>query len=174
MIKKVCDRKLIVRLIEKTETNIESIFNIENETFGKNSNNLSLNIWSLQTFIRYGKVFGIFTEDSMEGFIIYVRSWINPNFAYLAKIAIKCESQGKGYGSYLLNESLLNLKKDGISFIGLTVDPANSRNLHIYREKFGFEVVEYRNEEYGPGYDRLFMRLDMANRTKESSFHDVP
>jgi ribosomal protein S18 acetylase RimI-like enzyme len=51
-------------------------------------------------------------------------------------------SQGKGYGNYLLLQSLLQLKRSGLSKIGITVDPNNSRALHIYCDKFGFKYVE--------------------------------
>lgn len=79
------------------------------------------------------------------------------------EIAIERESQGKGYGYHLLLQSLLHLKKKGLSIVVLTVDPNNSRALHIYCDKFGFEFVEYRENEYGQGCDRMFLKLDLEN-----------
>lgn len=81
----------------------------------------------------------------------------------MVEIAVERESQGKGYGSYLLLQSLLHLKKDGISTVTLTVDPNNLRARHLYCEKFGFEFAEYRKDEYGQGRDRLFLKLDLEN-----------
>jgi|GEM_PF-7003933 len=81
----------------------------------------------------------------------------------MVEIAVEGESQGKGYGSYLLRQSLLCLKKDGLSIVALTVDPNNSRARYIYCDKFGFKFAEYRKNEYGPGRDRLFLRLDLEN-----------
>ena len=81
----------------------------------------------------------------------------------MVDIAVEGESQGKGYGSHLLSRSLLHLKKDGISTVTLTIDPSNSKTRHIYCEKFGFELVEYGENEYGQGRDRLFLKLDLEN-----------
>jgi [ribosomal protein S18]-alanine N-acetyltransferase len=91
--------------------------------------------------------------------------WDNPEFVYLTEIAVAGESQGKGYGYYLLLKSLLHLKKEGLSIVGLTVNPNNSRARHIYCEKFGFKLAEFRKNEYGQGQDRLFLTLDLKNWT---------
>jgi ribosomal-protein-alanine N-acetyltransferase len=117
-------------------------------------------------FIRFGQVFGLFDRGSLKGFVIFMRAWDNPGLAYMVEIAVEKESQGKGYGHYLLSQSLLHLKKSGISIVTLTVDPNNSRARHIYCDKFGFKFAEYRKNEYGQGRDRLFLRLDLENRTQ--------
>jgi ribosomal-protein-alanine N-acetyltransferase len=95
-----------------------------------------------------------------------MRAWDNPGLAYLVEIAIEGESQGKGCGYYLLLQSLLHLKNDGLYTVVLTVDPNNSRARHIYCDKFGFEFVEYRENEYGKGRDRLFLKLDLEKWTQ--------
>lgn len=84
----------------------------------------------------------------------------------MVEIAIDRESQGRGYGSYLMSQSLANLKRNGISRVGLTVDPNNLRNLHIYRDKFKFGLVDYLKNEYGEGRDRLYLELDLDGRKK--------
>ncbi|WP_255680695.1 N-acetyltransferase [Methanosarcina sp. DH2] len=117
-------------------------------------------------FIRFGHVFGLFTCNSLKGFAIFMRAWDNPEIAYLVEIAIEGESQGKGHGYHLMLQSLLHLKNDGISTVVLTVDPDNSRARHIYCDKFGFEFIEYRKNEYGQGRDRLFLRLDLEKWTQ--------
>lgn len=155
----VNQQKCTVKMIEKNEKNIKSIFEIERSAFG---NNL-LNDWSLTPYLRYGCVFGLYICDSMKGFVIFIKSWDNPRFAYLAELAIEKDSQGKGNGSCLLLQSLLNLKKNGLSSIGITVAPDNSQARYIYCDKFGFEIVEYRHEEYGKERDRLFLKLDLEN-----------
>ncbi len=81
----------------------------------------------------------------------------------MVEIAVEGDCQGKGYGSYLLLQALLHLKKSGISIVTLTVDPNNLRARHLYCDKFGFEFVEYRKDEYGRGRDRLFLKLDLEN-----------
>jgi [ribosomal protein S18]-alanine N-acetyltransferase len=114
-------------------------------------------------YIRYGHVFGLFSCNYLKGFVIFIKEWDDPKLAYLVEIAIEGECQGKGYGCYLLSESLLQLQKNGFSNVALTVDPGNLRARHIYCDKFGFEFVEFRKNEYGKGRDRLFLRLDLEN-----------
>lgn len=135
------------------------MLNIDSNAFNGNL----LNRWSLVPYIRYGHVFGLFDDSSLKGFAIFMRAWNNPGLAYLVEIAIEKESQGKGYGYYLLLQSLLDLQKSGLSSITLTVDPNNERARHIYCNKLGFEFVEYRKDEYGQGRDRLFLKLDLEN-----------
>lgn len=79
----------------------------------------------------------------------------------MVEIGINHESQGNGYGSYLILKTLLYLKDNGFSFVCLTVDPENERNLHFYK-KFGFEKVEERKNEYGQGRDRFLYELDLV------------
>ena len=150
-----------VRLIEKNEKNTEAILKIELGAFKESI----LNNWSIVPYIRFGCALGLFANDSLKGFVIFMRAWDNPEFAYLVEIAIEKESQGKGYGYYLLLQALLYLKKNGFSTVALTVDPDNSRARHMYCNKFGFKFVEYRKNEYGQGRNRLFLSLDLENWT---------
>lgn len=92
-----------------------------------------------------------------------MRAWDNPGCAYLVEIAVEEKSQGKGNGYHLLLQALIHLKKKGFSSIALTVDPNNSRARYMYCDKFGFEFVEYRKNEYGQGRDRLFLKLNLEN-----------
>jgi alanine racemase len=157
IINKNCKPRLFVRLIKKNTRNINSIFKIEKNAFeGKNL----LNYWSLVPYFQVGHIFGLFENNSLKGFAIFTRMWDNPKRVYLVEIGIDDECQGNGYGSFLLLKSFFHLQDNGISTVCLTVDPNNKRNLHFY-EKFGFEVVESRKNEYGQGLDRLFIELDL-------------
>jgi ribosomal-protein-alanine N-acetyltransferase len=159
------ERKLNVRLIYKNEKDLETILKIDSDAFNGNI----LNRWSLVPYIRYGCVFGLFDCNSLRGFVIFMRVWDDPERAYLVEIAIEKESQGEGYGHYLFSQSLLHLQKSGFSSVTLTVDPDNVRARHIYCDKFGFEIAEYRENEYGNGRDRLYLKLDLENWMPESS-----
>jgi [ribosomal protein S18]-alanine N-acetyltransferase len=152
---------LIVKNIEKEKENIKKILDIDHSTFDENL----LNEWQLVTYIRFGRVFCLYEIDSLKGFAIFMRDWDDPKSAYLVKIAIDNENQGKGYGCYLLLKSLLSLKEDKFTEIHLTCDPKNEKARHIYCDKFGFELVEFRKNEYGEGHDRLVLRLDLDNWT---------
>lgn len=155
------DQKRSVRVIKRNEQSINSILKIEYSAFNKNL----LNKWSLTPYLRYGCVFGLFICESMKGFVIYIRLWDNPNSTYLVETAVEQDSQGNGNGCFLLLQSLQHLKESGFSDVYLTVDPENSRALHIYCDKFGFKLLEYRKNEYGQGYDRLFLQLNLDKWT---------
>jgi ribosomal-protein-alanine N-acetyltransferase len=148
-----------IKMIEKNEQNVNSILEIEYSAFGDNA----LNNWSLTPYLRYGCAFGLFVFDSMKGFVIFIKTWDNPKFAYLIEFAIERDDQGKGNGSYLLLQSLLHLKKKGLCSVGLTVDLNNSTARHIYCDKFGFKIIELRQDEYGKGLKRFFLKLDLEN-----------
>ena len=147
LINKVSEQKFYVQLIQKNKANIEIILKIDYDAFNDNL----LSNWSLVPYIRYGHVFDLIARNTLKGFAIFVKDWENPKLAYLVEIAIERESQGKGYGYYLLLQSLLHLKKNGVSNVILTVDPNNSRARHIYCDKFGFEFVEYRRMNMDKG-----------------------
>lgn len=155
------DRRMTVRLIEKSEGNVEAMLRIDREAFGEPL----LNNWVLPPFIRYGRSFGLFENGSMVGFTLFLRSWNEPNVAYMEALAIDGKHQGKGYARYLLSESLRHLKENAFSFAVLTVDPKNSKALHIYQDIFGFQLAEHRKDEYGKGRDRYLLRLDLNERT---------
>jgi len=138
-----------------------------NEILNIDRNTLNLfNKFAVVPYLRYGKVFALFIQQKLIGFAFFIKIWDNPKSAYLAEIAIKKESQGKGCGSYLLFKALSHLKKNGISAVSLVVDPNNSRAKHIYLEKFCFELKEYRKNEYGKGYDRLFLTLNLEKLSR--------
>ncbi|MCW4030458.1 MAG: GNAT family N-acetyltransferase [Candidatus Bathyarchaeota archaeon] len=148
----------------KDKQHIEDLLKIDQTAFSKNL----LNSWILVPYLHMGNVFGVYAQGSLKGFAIYLKSWDEP-LVYLAELAIEKESQGKGYGYYLLFESLLQLKMGGVAKVGLTVDPNNERALRLYSERFGFKFVEFRKDEYGPGLDRLFLTLDLTEWTPKPS-----
>lgn len=143
--------------IEKNQQNIEAILDVDRDAF----HDTLLNKWSVPFYIGHGKVFGLFHDGSLKGFTIFLRSWDDPQLAYLVEIAVRESYQGRGGGTYLLQESISFLKGEGISSIALTVDPRNARAMHIYQDKFGFRFVEFRKDEYGKGIDRYYLKLDL-------------
>jgi ribosomal-protein-alanine N-acetyltransferase len=150
-----------VRPISNNSSEIESLIIVDNEAFKENM----INIYTAKTFIQYGKVFGLFEGNRLFGFTIFMRSWSDPNLAYLKKMAIASNHRGKGYGKRLLSQSLQEIKNDHISRVVLTVNPNNPPALQLYQKIFHFKVLEKRIKEYGEGQDRLFLELNI------DSFH---
>ncbi|MDD1771503.1 MAG: GNAT family N-acetyltransferase [Methanomassiliicoccales archaeon] len=148
--------RYVVRPIEKNEENVEAVLRIDHEAF----NNVVLNNWTLPAYIRNGRAFGLFVDEMLSGYAIYLRDWNDPGLAYLAEFAIDKAHQGKGYAT-----SLHYLKRDKISKVGPNVDPMNSRALHVHQDKFGFRFVEHCPNEYGRDRDRSYLELDLEKWT---------
>ena len=150
---------MVVRRVEKSRESVASILMVERDAFMETLQNR----WSVPYHIRHGRVYGLFVDGVMKGFTIFLRSWDDPGIAYLVQIAVQKDYQGNGGGTYLLQESLRSLIREGITAVTLTVDPRNARALHIYTEKMGFRIAEYRQDEYGEGTDRYYLRLDLRD-----------
>ncbi len=148
---------MVVRCVKKSRESVASILRVERDAFMETLQNR----WSVPYHMRHGRVFGLFADEVLKGFTIFIRSWEDSGIAYLVEIAVQKDYQGNGGGTYLLLESLKGLIKEGITSVTLTVDPRNARALHIYMEKMGFQIAEYRQDEYGEGTDRYYLKLDL-------------
>lgn len=136
--------KLLGRLVE-----------LEREAFGDGG----MNEWHLVPVIRHGRVFVSKDNDIVVGEAQYMLDWNNPGCAYLIGVAVAGEVRGKGVGTKLLVASIQHLFADKIDSIELTVEAGNLAAIKVYQEKLGFEVTDFRKNEYGPGQDRLVMAL---------------
>jgi len=148
---------MIVRCIEKSRDSVASILRVERDAFTETLQSR----WSVPYHMRHGRVYGLFVDEVLKGFTIFLRSWDDPCIAYLVQIAVQKDYQGNGGGPFLLQESLMSLIKEGITSVTLTVDPRNARALHIYMEKMGFQIADYRHDEYGEWTDRYYLKLDL-------------
>ena len=74
--------------------------------------------------------------------------------AYMFAFRVRKDLQNKGYGTYLLKETLAALKEEGYSEFTVGVEDDNLRAIHIY-QKLGFtELVLRSREEYqGDAYE---------------------
>ncbi len=130
---------------------------LEKEAFGEGG----LDEWVLAPFIRHALVFTISLDGEVVGVSEWFRDWDEPEKAYLFGISIDRNYRDRGLGTILLKENLDYLASCGMKSVELTVDPRNERAVHIYKEKFGFIVTGYGRDEYGPGEDRLMLKLDL-------------
>ncbi|HWP95483.1 MAG TPA: GNAT family N-acetyltransferase [Syntrophomonadaceae bacterium] len=116
------------------------------------------NEWTFVPIIRHGLVFCFRLKGEVIGVAEYMRDWEQPSLAYLFGISIEEDHRGQNLGTILLRDSMEELKRQGISNVELTVSPENHPAIAVYR-KLGFEIIEYRKNEYGDGEDRLAMSL---------------
>ncbi|MFZ5969355.1 MAG: GNAT family N-acetyltransferase [Bacillota bacterium] len=124
---------------------------------------LGMDEWGLVPQIRHGNVFMLKEEERKKiiGIAILMRDWEDPEKAYLFDYAIAEEFQGQGLGYHFLKAICKNLKEQDFKRMSLTVDVENKPAIRLYKEKMGFEIMEFSKDEYGEGHDRYIMKLDL-------------
>ena len=125
-----------------------------------------MNEWHLVPLIRHGRVYVIKDSDIVIGSVQYILDWNCPKKAYMFGVAVSENYRGKGVGTKLLIESFEALKKENIEEVELTVDPENAAAVNVYHAKLGFEVTDFRKNEYGDGEDRLVMLRPFIDKSK--------
>ncbi|NLY30923.1 MAG: GNAT family N-acetyltransferase [Firmicutes bacterium] len=139
---------------------LEALVAIEQEAFGKGG----MNEWFLPPFVRYGRVYVLWVEGDQRpaGVAECMISWRQPQCAYLFGISIGKEWRGQGLGTRFLQGIIGRLREQGFQALELTVSPDNAAALKLYQGRLGFRTIASCKEEYGPGEDRLLLRLDLA------------
>ncbi len=133
-----------------TLEDIEEVFRINRENF-------TTDAWSRFAFEKefenkFSKRFVLELDGRVVGYIIY---WVVRDEATIMTFAIDKEHQNRGYGEFLLRESL---KKINAKRILLDVRKTNLRAINLYR-KLGFRLVSERKAYYSDGENALFMEL---------------
>lgn len=132
---------------------------------------MSADEWSLVPQIRHGNVY-IITERGKQqvvGLAMFMRDWEDIYKAYLFDYAVSEDYQGLGIGFEFLKIICEHLKSQGFERVALTVDGDNKPAMRLYKEKIGFESIEFAKDEYGKGHDRFIMELDIEDFLKENS-----
>ncbi|MFA5674923.1 MAG: GNAT family N-acetyltransferase [Christensenellales bacterium] len=133
---------------------LDNILYIEQTAFGEGA----LNEQMLVPLLRYGKVYAAADDDGTAVACAYfLRSMDNTDTAYLFSIAVLPDFRGHNVGTKLLEYALSHIKQYGIFRVKLSVDPANTNAVSVYREQLGFTVAGSAKDEYGAGEDRLVM-----------------
>lgn len=131
------------------------------DTFG----DLAMDEFGLVPQIRHGNVYILKEKEKPQviGLAILMRNWDEDDKVYLSDFAIKDEFAGHGLGNEFLKIIAETLVEQGFYTMGLTVDVTNAPAIHLYKEKLGFEIVEFKKNEYGKGHDRYYMEWDMRS-----------
>ncbi|WP_461829321.1 ribosomal protein S18-alanine N-acetyltransferase [Aquifex sp.] len=140
----------MLKVREMTLEDIEEVFRINRENF-------TTDAWSRFAFEKefenkFSKRFVLELDGRVVGYIIY---WVVRDEATIMTFAIDKEHQNRGYGEFLLRESL---KKINAKRILLDVRKTNLRAINLYR-KLGFRLVSERKAYYSDGENALFMEL---------------
>ncbi|MFF8871137.1 GNAT family N-acetyltransferase [Streptomyces massasporeus] len=77
---------------------------------------------------------------------------------WILALAVAPDARARGLGRGLMRETLYELRRRGVREVLLSVEPANSAAIALYRS-LGFTCDEaLRRDYFGPGEDRLIMR----------------
>ena len=103
------------------------------------------------------RAYGVWEDDKLIGWGAYR---IKSNGAYeICSIVIDKSHRGKGLGKRMLEKLIKVIQKNQKSSnIHLTVYPDNLDALLLYL-KSNFRIYDYKKNFYGPGADRLFLKL---------------
>ena len=126
---------------------------------------LGMDQWGLVPQIRHGNVY-VLTEEGKHqivGLAILMRDWEDFYKAYLFDYAISEDFQGRGLGYEFLKIIAEDLISQGFDRMSLTVDVDNEPAIRLYRDKIGFESIQYSKDEYGKGEDRYVMELELKS-----------
>lgn len=146
----------IKRLKNNYSSIIKDLEKIEKEAFGEGG----LDYWGLMPLVYHGAVYVVMINNQAVGVVEYMQDMNKTDSVYLYGLAIAKDYQKRGLGADLLDYSLRELKKEGFKEVELTVAPDNETAINLY-ETFAFKKVQYRQDEYGVGQDRVIMKLDL-------------
>ena len=136
---------------------LNKIYKLEKKTFKSDSFSRKL----LQNLIQSNSLFFKLVHpkyhDEIIGYVILIKD--DEHRFNLINFIIKKSSQGKGYGSLLLNETLSILKEySNINKVILNVKITNFKAINLYK-KFGFKIVEEIKDYYRRNESAYLMEL---------------
>jgi len=133
---------------------IDMVAELENECFNEGS----IDHWVIRPFARYGKIYGVEDNRGLAAFAEIIRCW-NSEEVFIFSFGVREQSRGVGIGSFLLENIVIALNREGIKKIKLTVAEENSSAKKLYT-KFGFKEKEKLINEYGAGNSRILMEYN--------------
>lgn len=136
---------------------------IEDESFEDGG----LRKWELVPIIRHGRLIAMFDKGRPVGLLELMRDWDDPQSFYIYGVSVAKGYRNMGIGSKLLRYAFERFADKGFKNAVLTVDPENRPAVHLYRDKFGFDVDGYRKELYEKKSDRFLMTLDIEEFSKK-------
>ncbi|WP_440948846.1 GNAT family N-acetyltransferase [Methanosarcina sp. T3] len=144
------------------ENMLPEIFRIQAESFdSKNQEEL------LKYSTKLRKIFYVIkNQDKIAGYCIY---YLKPGLSFkglkkksvIYSIAIDSKFRGMGYGRKLLEESIKEMKLNGISSVLLYVNVANTSAIKLY-EKMNFQIIKEIEEICGKQEKCYLMELKLT------------
>ena len=109
------------------------------------------------------KAFGMYEGNTLVGWGCYRTQWKDENVKddvyEVSSIVVHTAYRRQGIGRLILNKIIEDIKSSqDYKEIYLTVYPENIAPLFLYL-KSGFIIYNYKKDVYGPGSDRIYLRL---------------
>ncbi len=113
-------------------------------------------------------VFGIFDEGTLIAWASYrvpAYDYTREDGVYeMSSMVVDPKYRRKGVGLTLFNHRLKELlKKKDLTMIYVTAHPANTPIICLYLNN-GFVIYDFKNDKYGPGADRVYMRYAKGDK----------
>lgn len=140
------------------QKDLETVYRINRENF-------TTDAWSKFSFEKEfeNKFSEKFVLEKSETVIGYIILWVIKEEATIMTFAIAKEYQGKGYGEFLMRETLKAIK-ERVKNILLDVRKTNLKAINLYK-KIGFKVVRERKGYYSDGENALLMELELSDES---------
>jgi len=136
---------------------LNKIYKLEKKTFKSDSFSRKLLQNLIQSKSLFFKLVNPKYNEKLIGYIILIKD--DEHRFNLINFIIKKRSQGKGYGSLLLNKTLSILKEySNIKKVILNVKTTNFKAINLYK-KFGFKIVEEIKDYYRRNESAYLMEL---------------
>lgn len=97
-------------------------------------------------------------EDDLIGYIIGAQEAGDPKEAWILRIGVVAEWQGKGVGADLIDPLLADFRMRGVHRVRIALSKRHSPVTELIRSK-GFSILCYEDSYYYPGIDRMIMEL---------------
>ncbi|NPB07186.1 MAG: ribosomal protein S18-alanine N-acetyltransferase [Aquificae bacterium] len=142
---------LKVRLM--TEEDLPAVHRINLESFASDAWSLSSVRKELEH--RFSRPFVLEEDGKVVGYAFF---WVVGDEATLLSFAVERSKRGRGYGTFLIKESIRRLS--GVKRVLLDVRKSNLPAINLYR-KLGFKTVKERPSYYSDGENALLMELKL-------------
>ena len=150
-----------MRIKEVTLKDLNQIHKIEKEVFGEDSFSKKLIKRLIQKNLFFIKLELKDIKKPLIGFAICLKD--RQDQVNIINFVIKPKFQNKGYGGYLLEETLNKVKKmDEITQVVLNVKIYNQKAIHLY-EKFKFKIINKIDDYYKSGDAGFLMERKLIN-----------
>lgn len=136
---------------EKISEILPTIFNLDEIIFTEKYHRRSSTIEELSGHLKDCMIYMAYDQKIPIGYISYKQ--IEKNME-LIDLAVTPKYQKKGIGTLLMNMLFENNKSRSIT---LATHPNNSQAIRFYL-KFGFKIIEWRNNYYGNNQPRLILK----------------